>query len=227
MSVPTIRDMGRGTAKTERIAVARRSSEPLPTIELAEVIHVGSLDPAAKGLAGPSHEGHGLSISLDPESWQQIARLGGNDWWQLERPGARFLDVHALGKAERERIASWGIEQGLVEQRQMWRVSYFDSEVDDEVGFLCASESEAMDEAAATEDAKVTSELALCPTIALEEAIGQCSAPDCFDHLLVLWVEREHADLDGLWWADEYGLLSAPRGVILPSRLASWTRKRL
>lgn len=67
---------------------------------------------------------------------------------------------------------------------------------------------------------------ALKPTAKLEERLGMKSYLDCFDHLLVVYGEEE-TDYDGVWWEDEYGHMSAPRGVIFPSRLEAWKKREI
>lgn len=42
---------------------------------------------------------------------------------------------------------------------------------------------------------------------------------DAEDFLLPLYVEREMPDAHGVWWEDEHGPMSAPRGVIVPSKM--------
>ena len=43
-----------------------------------------------------------------------------------------------------------------------------------------------------------------------------------FDLLTTLFVEEELA-WDGVFWEDDYGYLSAPRAVIVPQQLPTWT----
>ncbi|WP_408903414.1 hypothetical protein [Methylobacterium radiotolerans] len=63
----------------------------VPIIELGRVHHVGSLDPARWGsLHRSSQEGPCLSVSLCPDAWTGIARLGGCDPHTLGRDGGIF-----------------------------------------------------------------------------------------------------------------------------------------
>lgn len=74
------------------------------------LIHIGSLNPGDK--RGFSHEWQGLSVSLHPDAWEQIARLAGPRW-ELSVPGNRFVDFHALDDAARDRIVAWGVERAI------------------------------------------------------------------------------------------------------------------
>jgi hypothetical protein len=74
-----------------------------PVRWISRVAHIGTLDPAAKGAF--SWEAHGLSVSLHPEEWEAIARLGGRPWHLLERTGGVFLDYWSLGEKHRRTIA--------------------------------------------------------------------------------------------------------------------------
>lgn len=199
----------------------------LPTRRYNEVFHIGSLNPADKGRTfSSSYEGHGLSVSDCPEEWERIARLGGNPWWELTNPSGRFIDVHALSAEERQAIEEWGIDRGLARRVEGWRVSYYDSEWEDTVSFLYLTEKEARAEMDELPDQKLDATEILQGTALLDEKMGFETALDCLDFLLVSYAEDE-TELDGVWWEDIYGHLSAPRGVILPSKLTEWQTKQI
>jgi len=224
------RHVGRG-GQTHRKAVAGRTRLPLAgaaTVEFDEVFHIGTLRQEDKGKAhGSSWEGHGLSISLDPGAWELIAKLGGAPWWRLRRSGGRFLDYWQLSAEERLQISAWAVKRGLAQWTRAWRLSYFDDELDDTMSILHEDEEDARLEAEDFDDARIEQVRVLSPTEELERRLGMPSHLDCFDHVLVLWVQDERPDLDGVWWEDSYGPYSAPRGVILPDRLASWRPERV
>ena len=108
--------------------------EGLPIIELLTVHHIGSFDPRDKGGRGESYEGVGLSVSLHPDAWMAIARLGGLPEWSLTAPdgGGRFLDVHALTVPQRGEIESWAQATDLTRNEPRWEVSWVDAEVSHE-----------------------------------------------------------------------------------------------
>lgn len=217
--------MGRGRSDafdTGALPDARR----LPVRAIRRVAHIGTMDAADKGATfGGSYEGHGLSISLDPHAWEEIAKLGGNRWWEMWNHAGRFIEAHDLTDAQRETIADWGVEQALVEQVTAFRSTHFDEE-----GGEYWSLHESVEEAEVESDFEdeedeearpVTTEDTLKATHLLEERLGMRSGLDCFDHLLVLYGEDMTA-YDGVWWQDDYGHLSAPRGVIFPGKVADW-----
>jgi hypothetical protein len=213
----------RGQANYTSVIKPRVAS--LPIVEIDELYHIGSLDPKDKGLYyQSSYEGHGLSVSLDPDEWERIAKLGGGQWWRLSSEG-KFIDAHQLDLKQRQQISDWGVANDLVKEIEAWRVSYYDDELDDEVGFLFEDYQEACLEAESWE-AKPQKTETLKATQKLEQALGMQSDLDAFDHLLVIWAERTQ-DCDGIWWADQYGLYSAPRGVIFPKALGRWHQEKI
>lgn len=196
-----------------------------PLVALDEAFHVGTLDAADR--ADWSYEGEGLSISLHPDDWAQIARLGGPTW-TLTRPDGeplRLVSWHDLDDDTRDAIRAWGAEQGWVEQQTVYRVTYLgmdDNGEDVICSFECATAEDAEAEAEGYEvdpehpdtDFLVTS--AWRPTARFPD---QRISADCdpTDVLLAHYIREQRPDLDGVWWDDEYDpyALSAPRGVLV------------
>ena len=196
-----------------------------PTCRIGRVWHVGTLNPDDK--KRNSLEGGGLSVSQCPTAWTEIARLGGNPTWELTAPSDRgeFLDALALTDTERSDIVEWGTGIGFVERSAMWEVTWEDDELGSDVSILCGTIEEAETEAEFCEGT-VTETEALIPTSTFEQRLGVSSSPaEAFDHLLTVWVEDTRPDLDGVWWHETLDpfVLSAPRGVIVPSRIRRWT----
>jgi hypothetical protein len=227
--------MGRGKKRTRRdaSAAAGASLRSLPTVALDCVYHIGTLNPADKRRF--SYEGAGLSFSLAPAEWERIAELPAAAWWRLVRRNARFLDYHALDQAARRTISAWAIEQGLAEIRRGVRIEYdheFEFSGVERCVCFCATRAEAEEtvEAEEMENAVVSPAEWLAPLPKLEARTGAAIDVEtgCFDYLLPIWVE-ECTDLDGVWWEDVYDPagLSAPRGVIVPSRLQRFARTEL
>jgi len=93
----------------------------LPLIALDRVLHVGSLDPARRGERhATSYEGGGLSVSPCPRAWRAMASLEGPTW-RLDRPGALWLDLLALGNEGRGAAVLHGEPAGLVAVGPVWR----------------------------------------------------------------------------------------------------------
>lgn len=197
---------------------------PVPVRRFSRLYHVGSLNPADKGRNGPSHEGHGLSVSTRPDAWEQICKLGGQPWHRLTNDGGRFIDAHEIPGAAMAAIESWAIESGLLAPATRWRVEWFDDERDGTCYMLCKSAAEA-----ATESDELGGTVAEVrvnvATAALSERMGfevdDLAAPSL---ALVCWCE-DQTDFDGIWWEDDLDVfaLSAPRGVILPRALSAWS----
>lgn len=201
----------------------------IPTVSFDALFHIGTLDAADKGSHfRSSYEGHGLSVSRDPEEWERIAKLGGLPWWELRRDGNVFLDAHRISKVLRSEIERWAIRSDYAVRERVWQVIYYDSELEAELAFLCTSRSAALEEQEALGDldARIEPHTTLKGTPRFCEQTGLPVDLGQFDQLLVLWVEQE-TDLDGVWWEDDYGYLSAPRGVIVPSKLPHWQRQQL
>jgi hypothetical protein len=194
--------------------------------------HVGSMD--VKHKQEGSLEGSGLSVSVNPEEWMQIAEIGG-DTWELTKPGNRFLNFHRLSKQQRQQIMAWGVENGYAtEVSGAWRLVYYDSETDEEryMEFLSKEEAEAElgnygdDEKVVPVDGKTVS-----GTDKLKQRTKNPHADEtavAFDLLVTVYAEDE-LDCDGVWWQDtlDPASLSAPRGVIFPSKLKSWKAKKI
>jgi len=194
----------------------------LPVERLAEVFHIGTMRAADK--SDFSYEGSGFSISLDPDAWEAIARLGGLPWWKLSKADGRFLMAHDLTEGRREQISAWGIAEGYAVEITCYEVSRVDDELGGEVTSIYEDIAEAEWEAEECE-AELTEGRTLKATEKLRQAISVQTDLNCFDHLLGIYAEQM-TDVDGIWWADEYGHLSAPRGVIFRDRLHTWTAVR-
>lgn len=50
----------------------------LPILDLDSVVHIGSFGPSDKDSRGSSYEGHGLSVSRDPDEWEALSKFGGS-----------------------------------------------------------------------------------------------------------------------------------------------------
>lgn len=216
----------------------------IPLIHLDRVYHVGSLDPSDRGrLHSSSQEGPCLSVSLCPEAWTAIARLGGSPLHEMRREGAVFLDVHAaLDEAElRAVILGWAETEGLVVFREQWKAWRFDDETE-EWGYLLADTREdaamELDDEADGPDGGPAIELTMgyAATTGLADRLGVPPVHDVFavDFAALAWA-RQVAPIvlgrlvDGVWFRDGYDpeRLSAPRGGIFPEAVQSWTAEAL
>ena len=200
----------------------------LPVDHFGMVYHIGDLSPTSKGT--DSYEGAGLSVSQHPEEWAEIARLPG-DVWTLTNPSGACLDALALSPNQKKLVLDWGVSHGYLDSATVWHLYYYDDEDDEERYFEFSSQEDAeleYEEYEEDPDARLeevpgayvgTAKLAsegMNPSVVTSEGIA-------WDILLAVYVEHE-TDLDGVWWHErlDVSALSAPRGVIVPSRIKRW-----
>jgi hypothetical protein len=197
----------------------------IPKIHLGESLyHVGTLNPQKKR---DGYEGAGLSISTHPNAWMRIARghVAG-DIYQCIKAGNEFLNAHFLSPDHAAEIKNWGIETGYLTSYETVSVSWFDDEMEDTVLQTFASISEAREEFEDLEDFYDVSvdQGGVLPTEKLknETRQTQMDLTGLLDFVLPLYAEK--LGLDGVWWQDRLDVVSysAPRGVIVPSKLESW-----
>lgn len=207
-----------------RGAVYQRVAAALPTLTAKVVWHVGTMDPESKGTT--SFEGAGLSVSVHPKAWRAIARLGGLDLWRLTNPNGKFLNALKLDKKQKQAIIQWGVENQYVALKTTYRV--WSTDEDGEEQYMEFPTREEAEEESYGDDAAI--EEVPGATIGTVKLAQRGKNPSVtrdpvgvFDILLTVWVE-DTTDLDGVWWKERLDVssLSAPRGVIIPSKVASW-----
>lgn len=196
----------------------------VPTVDITEVFHVGTLNPAHKGTSHKwSYEGAGVSVSEHPEEWSQIAKLGESPTWSLTNPNGTFLDFHSMNNGVRDAINDWALTTGLLHATTMWEVQV----TCDETGgysFLCDTEKEACEEIENTETTTIKKVDVLVATELLtEQTCVPVGTPDVFDLVVSTYAGGRH-DINGVWWNDNYDpiRLSCPRGVISPASFPDW-----
>ena len=206
----------------------------LPVVTTEGVLHIGTLAPETRHhRLSDSLEGHCLSVSHCPNAWRSIARLGGSLLWELSNPHGKFLDVCKIanGKALRQEIETWGLDNNYVERQSRWR-AWFTDESGGWRYMLCETEQDARAETADTEDLRpdgnpvvdLTHALIGTTLLGQRTQIRKLSDRDAFDLVAMAWAEDTQPELDGVWWRETYdpSSLSAPRGGIFPNRLHRW-----
>lgn len=206
----------------------------LPTIRTDLLYHVGSLNPAHR-VRPESLEADFLSASLCPESWEIVARIGGEETLILERPNSLYLDVFSLSDDQISEMRSHLVEKGLVEPQTWYKAWSFDGEADD-WRYMCFADRERAEREVEDEDPEG------CPGSALVEEVsgwgltqsGQEALPrypsspiyveDAISLLYVRLYGREMGVV-GVHWEedDDVEVLSAPRYAILPDALPEFT----
>lgn len=193
-------------------------------ITLNNLYHVGTLDASKKGTS--SFEGAGLSVSTEPDAWIKIGKghISG-DTYKAIKTNNRFLNASSLTKSDLNKISEWAIEEKLVTRTRTIRVTYFDDELDSNVYQEFNSTEDAEKEFEDLSDYEVTTnDKGLGPTNKLKSLTknSHITSTDVLDYTLPLYAENK--GLDGVWWNDELDVsrYSAPRGVIVPSKISSW-----
>jgi len=210
------------------------------------VFHVGASVAAQKqahrgGKPGSSYEGEGLSVSEHPRAWTKIAQLGGSPTWALARAdgkSGRFVDMHALRASPlvRRRIDAFLVDAGWIVPKTAYTVTWFDDELDREVTMRFETRAEAEAEFEDFEDdpeeRPIRPALDWGPTARLvarwaTHFSGTLHPGMAWDYAFLCALDEVASplDVDGAWWDDDLDprAYSAPRGVILPSRVAAWT----
>lgn len=219
-----------------------------PTVIHQEVFHVGTLDPAKKGTTHNrcSHEGNGLSVSLEPQAWTHIAKLGGYPTWALHcqdddasgRGLGLFLNAYGITPKQHALIAQWAQAQDLIKQTSIAVVSWYDSEEDTRRNFQydtsipeekasAQSEYESLREDG-DESAALDFKLSWVAQPKLNQRIGfRVPHNNVQNMLLTLYVQDvlfPQQGLHGVWWEDDLDIHAglAPCGVIHADAMALW-----
>lgn len=190
-------------------------------MDLSKVYHVGFLDVSNlnnRPVVYSSLEGTGLSVSLCPEEWIKIAKLGGKNTYLLSKEGARFYMAHEGGNSE---ALEWCVENGYLSRANKYR-AYRTDEEGEEIYFEMDSEQEASDE---SEDVRLHNGYKFAEKGKAYWQSSFSSLPKnsfAEDFAVIFWAEA--MGFDGVWWNDtlDSSILSAPRGVIFQARLSEW-----
>lgn len=207
----------------------------IETFDFESLVHIGQrpiMDPARQQKRRFSFEGPGLSVSVHPEEWAAIAKLGGFPWWELRRRDGEdgvFVDAIALpGSPEGRTLVREAVARGWIEpDHRAWRVSYLDEETDEERYFHADSLEDAEYEAEELPGATISLVTTSVPLPPLQRRWSRH-----FTQPLIADMAEEFASLqilesrgyDGAWWDERLDpdALSAPRGVIFVWRLPAW-----
>jgi hypothetical protein len=202
----------------------KSSAANFPLRKFRFLYHVGTMNISDKREG--SLEGSGLSVSLHPNEWRGIARIGGHTW-KLTKPNNQFLNAHSMNGAQRQTIIEWGIANGYALRKQLYRVEWFDDEMNDTMAMDFEDETEARNEAEVEEEGKTVKVIpeGLVGTDKLKQRTHQnrLDPVTVFDLLVTVYAE-DVLKIDGVWWNDNLSpeTYSAPRGVIFPAMVKTW-----
>lgn len=201
------------------------AGRPVPINTFDEVFHIGTLNPDDLNRNyHESYEGAGLSVSVHPDDWRAIAKLGGYPTWTATKSSNAFVDRWALTAEQEAAVNDWAVAYDLLRPVTRFEVTAWDSESDSEYRFHCDTFEEALVEA--NDDPEAIREVeALAVTDRLTELTGTRAGDTAaaFDLALTVWA-RTQTSVDGVWWDDDYNpaQYSCPRGVIFPERFDGW-----
>lgn len=202
-------------------------SAELPVLTKEKLWHVGDLKNAPK-IRSTSYEGPGLSVSEHPQAWIGIAKLGGGKTYIGRRtdgqPG-RFFDFLKMTKEQKKALTARAVEAGLLEPATIYRHRDYNEEIGHH-----SFDYETAEEAKAEHGSyvKVKSHKAT-PTLHAHWKKHFTSNLSPVMHAEMAWSKllEDSGEYDGMWWSSKFqpSRLSAPAGVIFPSKLTEWTWK--
>lgn len=228
----------------------------VPIRNLPVVYHLGTLDAADRGKQHTvSQEGAGLSVSVTPSAWEDIARLGGSRLNRMTRQDALFVDLNAMDDMLLSTIQGWARGAGLVEISPSWRLHEWDEETEEwrhwnfssqEAALAQLSEEPAPGEAEDEFLERLAEERGIpggdiiqqVPLWTLTEAgslraRGFGRGEDATDMAVMFWAEdvlvKTMPGVVGVWWDHDLdpSCLSAPKGAILPSKVTSFVASEI
>lgn len=214
--VPAIAGDTKETGKIMRIVELARAIVPVHLTRRLRVqlaagpprlwVHhdLGNRDVATTGVDMPNGNAWGIA-------------LGGAGSVSVVRHASQTLFIclyHTKKSAARAR---------LVRRSALYRVEWFDDEIDSRVWMDLTDPAEARAEAI-WRAASIDRVEGLVALPALQAATRNRAEPVMVDDLLLTCHVEQCTLLDGVWWEDRLDelALSAPRGVIVPSRLPAW-----
>lgn len=202
----------------------------LPIFNIDTLYHIGTLDSERKSAL--SYEGHCLSVSLCPNAWQSIAKIGG-DCHQLTKPKASFLNATSLinNSSLEKRLLKFGKDHGYIELAEVYELSWYDDEFEDTMSFRVRTMEEALYETEDREDMEIAPKKDWVETQALLDKTAQkrsLSSADPRELLVVAYADHlaeQGHPIDGIFMDHLYEpqSLSAPAFGILPSKLSDFS----
>lgn len=195
-------------------------STDIKVLSIDTVFHRGTLNSTDKSTF--SYEGDGLSVSVHPNEWGIIARLAGKDYSLFKHSGS-FADNHSF---DTKSLLAWGLKEGFIQPCELYKYTFYDENADERF-MLFSTSAEAEVESEGNIEG-ITTETGFKPTLKMEGMLHVKTNHSIFlDHLFGLYVQANYPEIDGVWFDDELDVcgLSAPRGMIFPSKLKEWTIK--
>jgi len=199
--------------------VTKGANLPTVTFPKGKLFHVGKMNKALK--RKNSLEGRGLSVSTQPNEWATITSLPGNIY-SIHKNGNKFIDARSLSNHQIEQIQNWAIQDKLIEPSTIYRYTFSSGEDGEEMYTDATTKDELIRDYDAEEDEITVINNSIKPTQKLKQLSmnhDMTGGNDTIDYVLPLYAEYDN--YDGVWWNDTLDVLSysAPRGVIVPSKI--------
>ena len=208
--------------------------------EIENLYHVGTMDIANK--SSESFEGNGLSVSICPKVWMRLARCATSTIWELYKSNLKILDYYSLTENEFNIAREWGLNEGYLEESEVYRYTYFDDEMDCDLTSVYSTFKDACEEACLdneyenieefkqSEEAKfykIEKEIGYKPTDKLKRLSFVSLDINNAEEINFLLFLEKNTDLDGVYWNEILDELrySAPRGVIFNSKVNTFSRR--
>jgi len=153
------------------------------------------------------------------------------DTYVVTKTNNSFIHARKLSKDTKEEITNWAVHEGLLEPSETVTVSWYDDEMGSTMQTIYPSMKDAEDAfGEELEDYEVVSNRnGIKPSEKLKHLTKNpnMSPTGVFDYILPLYAEQH--GYDGVWWQDRLSVnrYSAPRGVIVPSKIHTWNFKKL
>lgn len=201
----------------------------LPTTQVkGQLYHVGKLDISFR--RNNSHEGRGLSISTEPDAWMKINKgLTTGDVYKVSKSGHKFINMLEISKDQYEQLFNWGVKKGYMERNAVYRIYFYDDELDDTVFIETSDTDELSDEldmiGMSYDDAIETGTLSVnANDYIVTDKFKAATGSEHKDLIVSLYCQHENIPADGLYWYETLDInkYSAPRGVIFDDKLQSW-----
>jgi hypothetical protein len=198
----------------------RDNEMDFPIKQFSNLFHIGTLDSSQK--KSESFEGAGLSVTTVPDAWRRITPLPG--WkYSLAKAEAKFLDMHKMKKAHKDEIKSWGVNNGYIAYEDVYRVSWYDDEMEMTLCSDYRSREKADEEADGEKPVRKRKDIVSTEKMNQRVMYREATASLALDLLATIYSE-DVLGFDGVWWQDKLDVsrYSAPRGTIFADKLASW-----
>lgn len=204
----------------------------LPKISFEKVYHVGDLDPNNPDRIRNSLEGNALSVSVNPDAWTKIVKLGGRDTFEIASNNGSLIFVHMLDLLFKKKfgilkneLVDLAVQRDYLQKTVVFSASYYDDELEAECYTLHKTREEAAENGESVKKRVIfTGTPDFCQTMRLSHD----SITDIVDIgvMQVLKDDYIHA-IDGVWWnkkLDPDGY-SAPRGALFFAEKEYTTKK--